>query len=196
MTRSWLRQVPLLAPRVFLGAGWIKDTPAAQCCVQTNPDGSQQLTCSNPLWVSPPGIYPGYPACGGPGGGETATGGNPPESGGAASAVTPTGTTAPAASGPPAGSMPVQNVSADSPASGAASATSPSAGAALPPPQTMTYDAQPTGASNGPAFTTRAKLVPVTNAAPPQGPAPFAPCSFQTYQIQPWALCLLKRPSI
>lgn len=43
----------------------------ANCCAETLPDGGQQLHCTNPLWNSPPGIYPGYPACG-PGEGGTA----------------------------------------------------------------------------------------------------------------------------
>lgn len=50
---AFLGQVPLRSKRLGQSG----------CCVTNLPDGSQQLSCDDPPWVSPPGNYPGYPTC-------------------------------------------------------------------------------------------------------------------------------------
>lgn len=51
-------------PRMLLGDRRSALGQSGSCCVRTNPDGTQQIICTDPPWVSSPGIYPGYPDCG------------------------------------------------------------------------------------------------------------------------------------
>lgn len=72
---AWLGQVTLRTRKepMLMGSsrrnlgGWIKDTPPANCCIKTLADGQQQLVCTDPMWISPPGNYPGYSPCAGGG---------------------------------------------------------------------------------------------------------------------------------
>lgn len=80
--RAWLGQVPLLKRRgpELLGGARHRHSLGRNCCVANG-----QLQCTDPLWISPPGNYPGYPECGagGPGaGGVPAPGGGTSAPGG------------------------------------------------------------------------------------------------------------------
>src|ERR1043166_90009 len=89
--RVWLGQVPLLKRRgpELLGGAKHRHSLGRNCCVSNG-----QLQCTDPLWISPPGNYPGYPECGagGPGaGGTTTPGGGTPTPGGGGAGTGPGG---------------------------------------------------------------------------------------------------------
>ncbi|SRR5579871_774797 len=208
--RAWLGQVPLRM-RPSLGA-WVKPLGTPNCCVVTNPDGSQQLHCTNPDWVSPPGSYPGYPSCGG--GTPVAapaptpsTAANPGPGGGGATPVStgPGGggqqtTTPPAAPQPsPAPAQSVQDQAIQNQAG-------------LPAPMSQTYPAQPTGMPGGSPFSGPGGMgpMPVQNIAPPPpaapapaGPAapaapvappppPPTPCPTWSLPVVEWSKCVIR----
>lgn len=77
------------------------------CCVRTNADGTQQIVCADPPWMSSPGIYPGYPACGGvPSGGLPPGSGVPPGTGVPGSPTPPSSGPAPTSPTPSAPTSP------------------------------------------------------------------------------------------
>lgn len=180
-----IRREPILMghSRPYLGA-WVKDKPAANCCAVTSPDGSQSLHCHDPLWISPPGMYPGYPECGPGAGGTTPSGGTTPTGGGGAGAGpggggTTTGGQAAAGTGgttTPTGGTPTPTPTP----TGAAGTTQPSGGTV---PTNVSVTPSSGGTPSGPMVLPPSQSIPTSPFQSAQQAIP--PLMTQTYPAQP-----------